>query len=65
MSIILPFCIVQLVNTPPLHKLRVIMSGPFFFQTLDNAIHQINLYPVDNLIDFHHTFLLDSDLSSG
>ena len=41
------------------------MSGPFFFQTLDNAIHQINLYPVDNLIDFHNTFLLDSDLSSG
>ena len=41
------------------------MSGPFVFQTLDNAIHQINLYPVDNLIDFHNTFLLDSDLSSG
>ena len=32
---------------------------------LDNAIHQINLYPVDNLIDFCNTYLVDSDLSSG
>ena len=34
-------------------------------QTLDNAIHRINLYPVDSVIDFHNTYPLDSDLSGG
>ena len=32
---------------------------------LDNTIHQINLYPVDSIIDFRDTYPLDSDLSGG
>ena len=31
----------------------------------DNAIHWINLYPVDNTIRFAITYLLDGDLSVG
>ena len=34
-------------------------------QTLDSAIHWINHYPVDSVIDFCNTFSLDSDLSGG
>ena len=30
---------------------------------VDNAIRQINLYPVDNVVCFVNTYLLDSDLS--
>ena len=32
---------------------------------LDNAIHWIKLYPVDNAVCFAITYLLDSDLSIG
>ena len=34
-------------------------------QTLDSAIHWINLYPLDNSISFASVYLLDSDLSGG
>ena len=34
-------------------------------QTLDSAIHRINHYPADSVIDFRNTYPLDSDLSSG
>ena len=34
-------------------------------QTLDSAIHRINLYPADSVIDFCNTYPLDSDLSAG
>ena len=34
-------------------------------QTLDSAIHQINHYPADSVIDFRNTYPLDSDLSGG
>ena len=34
-------------------------------QNVDNAIHRINLYPVDRAIGFHNTYPLDSDLSGG
>ena len=35
-------------------------------QKEDNAIHRINLYPVDSaIIGFPNTYPLDSDLSSG
>ena len=34
-------------------------------QTSDNAIHRINLYPVDSAIGFPNTYPLDSDLSGG
>ena len=34
-------------------------------QTLDNAIHRINLYPADSVIDFRNTYPLDTDLSGG
>ena len=36
-------------------------SGP----GCSNAIHRINLYPVDSVIDFRKTYSLDSDLSGG
>lgn len=34
-------------------------------QKVDNAIHLLNLYPLDNAIDFHNTYLSESNLSSG
>ena len=34
-------------------------------QTLDSALHRINHYPADGVIDFRNTFPLDSDLSGG
>ena len=30
---------------------------------VDNGIHRINLYPVNNAIDFPNTYPLDSDIS--
>ena len=32
---------------------------------VDNAIHWINHYPVDSVVCFVNTYLLDSDLSGG
>ena len=32
---------------------------------MNNAIHQINLYPKNNSIGFPNTYPLDSDLSGG
>ena len=34
-------------------------------QKVDSAIHRINHYPADSVIDFRNTYPLDSDLSSG
>ena len=34
-------------------------------QKVDNAIHRINLYPLDSTIGFPNTYPLDSDLSGG
>ena len=34
-------------------------------QTLDSAIHRINHYPADSVIDFRNSYRLDSDLSGG
>ena len=34
-------------------------------QTVDNAIHRINHYPLDIAIDFAITYPADSDLSGG
>ena len=34
-------------------------------QKVDNAIHRINLYPLDSAIGFPNNYLLDSDVSSG
>ena len=34
-------------------------------QKLDSAIHRINHYPADSVIDFRNTYPLDSDLSGG
>ena len=36
-------------------------------QKVDNAIHRINLYPLDSaiFIGFRNTYPLDSDLSGG
>ena len=32
---------------------------------VDNVIHRINHYPVDSVVCFVNTYLLDSDLSRG
>ena len=42
----------------PAHQARVV-------QTLDSAIHRINRYPADSVIDLRNTYPLDSDLSGG
>ena len=34
-------------------------------QKVDNAIHQINLYPLDSAIRFPNTYPLDNGLSCG
>ena len=34
-------------------------------QLVDNTIHWINLFPVDEVIDFPNTYPLDSNLSGG
>ena len=34
-------------------------------QTSDSAIHRINHYPADSVIDFRNTYPLDGDLSGG
>ena len=34
-------------------------------QTSDSAIHRINHYPADSVIDFRNTYPLDSDLFGG
>ena len=34
-------------------------------QKVDNSIHWINLFPVDEAIDFPNTYPLDSNLSGG
>ena len=34
-------------------------------QKAENAIHQINLYPLDNETGFPNTYPLNSDLSGG
>ena len=34
-------------------------------QTSDRAIHRINHYPADSVIDFRSTYPLDSNLSGG
>ena len=45
-------------------KLLFIFQAPVV-QTLDSAIHRINHYPADSVIDFRNTYQLDSDLSGG
>ena len=34
-------------------------------QTSDSAMHRINHYPADSVIDFRNIYPLDSDLSGG
>ena len=34
-------------------------------QHMNNTIHRINLYVVDNTVGFPRTYLLDSDLSGA
>ena len=43
---------------------KYIDQGPVV-QTSDSAIHRINHYPADSVIDFRNTYPLDSDLSGG
>ena len=39
-------------------------KGPVV-QTFDSAIHRINHYPADSVIDFRNTYPLESDLTGG
>ena len=46
------------------HEENLNLQAPVV-QSLDSAIHWLNLYPVDNASGFPNTYLLDSDLSGG
>ena len=46
------------------HSLYAVLQVPVV-RKVDNSIHGINLYPVDNAIDFPIPIPLDSDLSGG
>ena len=49
-----------------MHKLRVKFAevqAPVIVQKMNNAIHRINIYPLDSAIGFLNTYLLDSDIS--
>ena len=37
----------------------------YVVEKLDSAIHRINHYPADSVIDFCNTYPLDSELSGG
>ena len=56
----------------PMHTAEILKKCIDFFnflarvvQTLDSAIHRINRYPADSVIDLRNTYPLDSDLSGG
>ena len=40
------------------------LQGPVA-RKMDSAIHRINHYPLDSVIDFPNTYLLDNDLPGG
>ena len=44
------------------NKTKSLLTRPELFKKVDkfNAIHRINLYPLDSAIDFPHTHPLDS-----
>ena len=46
-------------------EVTIIMLLAPVVQTSDSAIHRINHYPADSVIDFRNTYPLDSDLSGG
>ena len=48
----------------PVHPVPLMHQAPVV-QTSDSAIHRINHYPADSVIDFRDTYLQDSDLSGG
>ena len=49
----------------PSHKENSTINQAPVVQMSNSAIHRINHYPVDSVIDFRNTYLLDSDLSGG
>ena len=51
------------VETLIVPKLKKTLSNAPVVQTMDSAIHRINLYPLDAAICFPNTYPLDSDLS--
>ena len=55
------FCLVQILFNLVLQGTP---QGPVV-QTVDNAIHRINHYPLDIAIGFAITYPVDSDLSGG
>ena len=50
---------------PDLKFVWIIVSNlqALVIQKVDNAIHWINLYPVDKAVGIHNTYPLDNDLS--
>ena len=64
-SIISVFCCCVL-RPPPGLKTGRDFRGQFpVVQTLGSAIHRINHYPADSVINFRNTYPLDSYLSGG
>ena len=61
--------VIQLADDQPELSLLPLLSHRVHLapvvQKVDNAIHQINYYPLDRAIGFAMTYPLDSDLSGG
>ena len=47
-----------------MHPIRFLVLA-LVVQTSDSAIHWINHYPADSVIDFRNTYPLNSDLYGG
>ena len=56
---------VLIFNTSGLQTLTTFIHRSKLFQKLDNTLHWINLYPVNNTNDFPNTCPLDSYLSDS
>ena len=62
-------CFLRLVHSPSwrvtLGFFGWVVQLASVIQKVDNAIHQINLYPLDSAIGVPNPYPLDSDLSGG
>ena len=55
----------ELYSTNNVRVIRYPYQAPVVQKLRDSAIHRINRYPADSVIDFRNTYPLDSDLSFG
>ena len=55
----------EINNNEPNIRLKYVVNQAPVVQTVDNAVHRINHYPLDIAIGFAITYPVDSDLSGG